>query len=67
MSDEKGSSPERPVYRKVRENQIGGGLYLITVDEGWRQSIMCTGMYEWAADWLIGQIQGKPYAPGSGH
>lgn len=38
-------------------------LYMVTVDEGWRQSILCTGMYEWAADWLVTELQGRPFAP----
>ena len=54
-------------YRKVAQekpNTDGTQLWMICCDEGWRESIVCGGMYEWAADWLIEQIQGKPYAPG---
>jgi hypothetical protein len=55
-------TPERPLYAKVRE--AGRNLWIVTVDEGWRSTILCSGMYEEVADWLIGQIQGKPtYRP----
>lgn len=54
-------SEEKPFYRKVRENGTSN-LFLVSVDEGWRVQLMCSGMYEWAADWLIRQVQGKPYA-----
>lgn len=52
-------SPERPYYSKQRE-QGGRNLYCITADEGWRQRILCDGMYGDLADWLITQIQGRP-------
>jgi hypothetical protein len=58
-------TPERPVYTKVK--QVPGGatnMFVITVDEGWRSSILCVDLYGWAADWLIEQIQGRPFAPG---
>jgi len=57
---------EIPVYRKVLYKgppEHATPLWLITCDEGWRSSIVCTDMYEWAADWLLEQIQGKPFAP----
>ena len=55
-------SQECPHYRKVLEdNGNATHTFLIACDEGWRESIVCTGMYEWAADWLVDQIQGKPY------
>jgi hypothetical protein len=54
-------TPEQPVYRSVRD----GAKCLIVCDEGWRQSVVCEGMYDWAADWLVAQIQGMPYAPGA--
>jgi hypothetical protein len=53
-----------PVYRKVEEGKGGATkTYMIVCDEGWRESIVCTGMYEWAADWLLSIIQSRPYAP----
>lgn len=56
-------SEERPFYRKVEEGKGGATkTYLISCDEGWRESIVCCGMYEWAADWLISVIQSRPYA-----
>jgi hypothetical protein len=57
-------TPESPVYHA--EPQGGDGatqFYMITVDEGWRSSILCTDMYPWAAEWLVEQLQGKPFAP----
>jgi hypothetical protein len=57
-------TPERPLYAKLPEPDPGATqLWFITCDEGWRSSIVCERMYEWAADWLVGQLQGKPYAP----
>jgi len=64
MSDEVEASPEHPLYRKVAQEWDGGTqLFAIEVNEGWRSLTLCGDMYEWAADWLIGQIQGKPLAP----
>jgi hypothetical protein len=54
---------ETPFYEAVlqdRENQATR-FWMITVDEGWRSQILCTDMYEWAAYWLVDQLQGKPY------
>lgn len=57
-------TPENPHYETVREEHPEGTkLYMVTVDEGWRSTIVCGGMYEWAADWLVEQLQGKPFAP----
>lgn len=57
-------TPERPVYSTFRQDEPSAtAFYGVVVDEGWRSSIVCTGMYEWAADWLVGQLQGKPFAP----
>ena len=54
---------EKPVYRKFQTNPETEAtkLFGISCDEGWRERILCTGMYEWAADWLVEQLQGKPY------
>lgn len=60
-------SPEKPFYAKVRYDRPpvhATKLFLVVCHEGWRESIVCTGMYEWAADWLVEQLQGRPYAPG---
>lgn len=59
-------TPECPVYSKVPDVVTGGRtrFWTIRCDEGWRESIVCTDVYEWAADWLIEQLQGKPFAPG---
>ncbi len=58
------ATPERPVYSKVPDADSGATqMWIVRCDEGWRESIVCEGMYEWAADWLIEQIQGRPFAP----
>jgi hypothetical protein len=57
-------TPETPRYAKMLQQPAGATkLYMITVDEGWRSTVVCGDMYEWAADWLVDQLQGKPYAP----
>ena len=56
-------SEESPIYKKVpHDDGWATQLWFITCHEGWRESIVCERMYEWAADWLIEQIQGHPYA-----
>ena len=52
-------SEARPLYAKLRE-RLGSNLFMITCDEGWRSSILATGMYEPVADWLISKVQGLP-------
>jgi hypothetical protein len=54
---------ERPIYTKFNDSKPGQTTqtFGISVDEGWRQSILCNGMYERDADWLIEQIQFKPF------
>lgn len=59
------ATPERPLYRKLREEGGATSTFMITCDEGWRTSIVCTGMYEWAADWLLTVLGHQPYAPSS--
>lgn len=49
----KTASPEAPEYRKQRQQSPGTQMYMIIVDEGWRTWILCTDMYEWAADGLL--------------
>lgn len=60
-SDAPPPSPERPVYAKVREED-SRSFFAITCDEGWRSMIVCTSMYEWAADWLLGILGRRPFA-----
>lgn len=59
-------SEQRPVYRVQREAESPAGTRLcrVVVDEGWRTSVLCDGMYEWAAQWLVEVLQGRPFAPG---
>ena len=57
-------TPEHPVYRKVHQGgDTATRMFMITCDEGWRSSIVCTDMYEWAADWLVDVLGRQPYAP----
>jgi len=68
-------TPGRPTYKKVAVyRSVSGNAgpppaqpsdWSVHCDEGWRTSVVCTGMYEWAADWLVEQLQGKPFAPGT--
>jgi hypothetical protein len=58
-------SEKSPVYAKfplTQPNPEGTQTFGISCDEGWRVSIVCTGMYEWAADWLLGVLGHTPYA-----
>jgi hypothetical protein len=56
---------EEPRYYRVEDPKSGATkLWMIVCDEGWRQSIVCEGMYDWAADWLLSIIGRQPYAPG---
>jgi hypothetical protein len=59
-------TPEQPFYEAVKQTSEPGDhtdFWMISCDEGWRTSIVCTDMYRWAADWLVNLIQGQPYAP----
>jgi hypothetical protein len=57
-------TPERPVYEKVaHDDGAATQLWFITCNEGWRSSIVCAHMYEWAADWLLGVLGNEPFAP----
>lgn len=60
------ATPEWPLYRKFpqeKKNPEGTQLWGIVCDEGWRESIVCTHMYEWAADWLLEVLGRRPFAP----
>lgn len=56
-------SEQHPRYAAVQQ-EAPSRLFMVMVDEGWRQSVMCSGMYQWAAEWLADFLQGEPYAPG---
>lgn len=56
---------EKPNYRKIADQTHATPLFFIVCDEGWCESIVCSGMYEGVADWLLEQLQGKPYVPDS--
>lgn len=65
LRDKAQPSPEHPLYEAVPQETTGATqFFMVTCNEGWRSSIVCTGMYPWAARWLVDQIQGRPYAPG---
>jgi hypothetical protein len=57
-------SEEHPVWSAHPDTSGQTGLWHVTVDEGWRTSVACSGMYEWAARWLVEELQGRPFAPG---
>ena len=57
------ASPEHPLYSAVSQAGTGATQYMVVCDEGWRESIVCSDMYEWAARWLVEKLQGQPYAP----
>ena len=48
--------PDSPVFEKVEEDHGATPTYMIVVKESWRESILCGGMYGWAADWLVRQL-----------
>lgn len=58
-------TPEYPLYEVVPQVDEDGAtkFFMVTCNEGWRSSIVCTDMYEWTARWLVDQIQGRPFAP----
>lgn len=48
------ASPDAPRYAKALQAESKAtAMFMITVDEGWRSWILCTDMYEWAADQLL--------------
>lgn len=56
MPDE--ASPENPQYTKqAQEDGNATNMFMIVVNEGWRTWILCTDMYEWAADGLLGVLR----------
>lgn len=62
---EEPASEARPLYRKVRHangdgSQAVSPLFMITVDVGWRVSILCTGMHECQADWVLDKFAHRP-------
>ena len=59
------ATEDTPVYTKLpHDDGAATQMFFILCDEGWRQSVICDHLFGWAADWLIEQIQGRPYAPG---
>lgn len=61
-SDSDPATRERPIYRKVDHHDGSATqMWFIICDEGWRESIVCEQMYGWAADWLIGVLDRRPF------
>lgn len=62
MSDK--GTVDSPFYFKFEHTPPNHAtpIFGVCCDEGWRESIVCSHMFEWAADWLVEQLQGKPYA-----
>jgi len=55
-------SEDCPLYRLVcMDISAPTKLYMITCDEGWRQSIVCTHMYKHIGEWLLTMLQGRPF------
>jgi len=65
-------TPDAPVYTKRKQDErlglrvvdavmperpTGTQFWSIDVDEGWRTWILCTDMYEWAADELLARLR----------
>lgn len=58
------ATPGRPEYSKFKQDEPSATQFWgIQVDEGWRSWILCTGMYEWAADDLLERLRehNKPW------
>jgi len=54
---------EHPVYTMVLEDTgDGADRYMIRCDVGWREIIVCNGMYRWAAEWMLQVLGNRPYA-----
>jgi hypothetical protein len=64
MSDIDEPTRERPHYSKFPDPTAhrSSRLFCINVNEGWRSWILCTGMYEWAADQLMERLD-NPFSP----
>ncbi len=58
------ASKGHPVYRKFQENPgtEAAPIFGISCDEGRCELIVCTGMSEYVADWLLPILQGRPFA-----
>lgn len=58
------ATPGRPLYSKFKQDEPSETqFWFIEVDEGWKSWILCTGMYEWAADDLLARLRehNKPW------
>jgi len=59
-------TPEHPVYTMVLEDgESATDRYMIRCNEGWREMIVCEGMYRWAAEWLLSVLGNRPYVDGN--
>ena len=57
------ATENRPIYRKFQTNPETEAtpIFGISCDIGCREYIVCTGMYEYTADWLLKIIQHRPF------
>jgi hypothetical protein len=54
------ATPETPIYQAVlQDDDYATKRYMITVDEGWRPSILGKDMYGWAATWLGSSLRAQ--------
>lgn len=59
-----GTEAEPRYFRVEHPGSAATRQWMIVCDEGWRQSVVCSGMYEWAADWLLALMGRQPFARG---
>jgi len=54
----KTATPEQPEYSKFKQDDgAATEHWSIQVDEGWRSWILCSDMYEWAAEQLLDRLR----------
>lgn len=57
---------QNPRYTMVlQDGDSATDSYMIRCDEGWREMIVCEGMYGWAAEWMLQVLGNRPYADGN--
>lgn len=59
-------TPEHPEYTMVLEDTGDAtDRYMIRCNEGWREMIVCEGMYRRTAEWLLRVLGNRPYVDGN--
>jgi len=57
------ATEDAPIYRKVpHDDGWATQLWFIVCNEGWRESIVCERMFDWAADWLLDILDRRPFS-----